>query len=97
MNKISYLDYSEDITHGNGQFVLVVGCVSTSIDGITWSEPQYIGLYGSLSISFYCIAYSYNKFVIGGYAGHITTSYDGHTREPLTQINNNSIYDILDI
>lgn len=62
----------EDLAFGYGKFEMVGHGVSTSTDGITWSNPHWL-FPGACS----AIVYNNGTFVAGGIKGNVCSSKDG--------------------
>ena len=87
--KTTYLKCNDDweyIAHGNGRYVVTgfFGYVTSSVDGLTWTEPKKIETGSSFGI-----AYGKGKFVAAGTSGYITTSVDGENWTFPLQVGNN--------
>lgn len=65
------------IARGKGKYVVMgsnYGMVTTSTNGLTWSEPQRVV---GRDYNWFSIAYGNNKFIVVGYGGYSSTSSDG--------------------
>jgi len=84
-----------DVTFGNGRFVVVSGegRIRTSLDAQKWKDPDYMPL-GMTFRSLYGVTYSNGLFVAVGINGTILTSPDGEKWDEQSSGTKNSLTDV---